>query len=131
MKYGLKDKQMGEMEEIFQSFPEIGTVWLFGSRAKGTYKPASDVDLALRGTISSKTLMRIRNAFDDSYLPFFVDVLDYDAISDGGLKNQIDAHGVLIYQRQNDDKNGLMGKTCVSEDVLLNELSIENLGKVG
>lgn len=39
--------------EVFASHPEISAVTLFGSRAKGTQTPHSDVDLALHGEIDA------------------------------------------------------------------------------
>ncbi|HTG45994.1 MAG TPA: nucleotidyltransferase domain-containing protein, partial [Verrucomicrobiae bacterium] len=35
--------------EVFRRHPEVTRVILFGSRAKGTHRPSSDVDLALTG----------------------------------------------------------------------------------
>ena len=56
---------------------------MFGSRAKGTAKPYSDLDLALM-TSRPLTLAQqavLNEAFDESGLPFRVDVLDWAATS--------------------------------------------------
>ena len=60
-------------------------VWVFGSRAKHTAKKSSDLDLVIdqQGvplTLSQESI--IKEAFDNSLLPFKVDVVDWNAISD-------------------------------------------------
>ncbi|HZG38079.1 MAG TPA: nucleotidyltransferase domain-containing protein, partial [Nodosilinea sp.] len=42
--YGLTESDMAQIIEAFRQFEEISAVVLFGSRAKGNYKPGSDVD---------------------------------------------------------------------------------------
>jgi predicted nucleotidyltransferase len=74
---------------------------LFGSRAMGTYKRASDVDIALKGAGISATLAA-RLKFDieeDTYLPFFFDFVAYSTITNEALRNHIDGKGVLIYRK--------------------------------
>ncbi len=47
LNHGLSQKEWVEMQIVFNEYPEIEEVLLFGSRALSTYKPASDIDLAL------------------------------------------------------------------------------------
>jgi predicted nucleotidyltransferase len=49
----------------------------------GTAKPTSDLDLAIVGEskLDRRTKMLLREAFEESDLPFRVDVLDYKSIS--------------------------------------------------
>lgn len=56
----------------------------FGSRATWTSKDYSDLDLAIvgNGPLEWRTLGKLRDAFEESYLPFRVDVLDWHDISD-------------------------------------------------
>ena len=58
-------------------------VWVFGSRANWTTKDSSDLDLALEGegSLSHKSLGMLRDAFEDSTLPYTVDVVDINAVS--------------------------------------------------
>ncbi len=57
---------------------------VFGSRVSGTAKDSSDLDLAVvcEGKLDFDTLRLLREAFEESDLPFRVDVLDWHAISD-------------------------------------------------
>lgn len=54
-------------------------VWAFGSRAKGTAKPYSDLDLAIitNQALPFKTLVDLADDFSESDLPWKVDVLDW------------------------------------------------------
>ena len=45
--YGLTDKSYNELLQILASMPEIEEVVLYGSRARGDYWRASDVDLSI------------------------------------------------------------------------------------
>jgi predicted nucleotidyltransferase len=55
----------------------------FGSRVSGTAKKYSDLDLAVvcSGKLSNDPLSRLKEAFEESELPFRVDVLDWHATS--------------------------------------------------
>lgn len=54
-------------------------VWVFGSRAKGTAKPYSDLDLAIIGDepLPLRVRVGLEEAFSSSLLPWKVDVLDW------------------------------------------------------
>lgn len=101
MKYGLSDKQLGIVLETLGLFPEIEVAVLFGSRAMENYKKASDIDIALKGKqIDQAFAAKVKVCFEeDTYLPFFVDVLAYDDLSTEKLKDQIDEHGIVLYQK--------------------------------
>ncbi len=59
-------------------------VWAFGSRAKRTAKPYSDLDLALitQQPLSLDELATITDAFATSDLPIRVDVVDWASTSE-------------------------------------------------
>jgi predicted nucleotidyltransferase len=56
----------------------------FGSRVSGTAKDYSDLDLAVvcEKRLDFDTLRLLREAFEESDLPFRVDVLDWHALSE-------------------------------------------------
>ena len=58
-------------------------VWVFGSRANWTTKDSSDLDMALEGEnkLSHKLLGALKGAFEDSTLPYTVDVVDLHTVS--------------------------------------------------
>lgn len=59
-------------------------VWVFGSRAKGTARDTSDLDLAIIGKtpLDFKTLATLRDFFSESNIPYKVDVVDWTTISE-------------------------------------------------
>lgn len=74
------------MREILkQHFPEC-EVRVFGSRAngRGVAKKHSDLDLALvgDGLLARDRIYRLQDAFEESVLPFRVDVVDWHGISE-------------------------------------------------
>jgi predicted nucleotidyltransferase len=56
-------------------------VWVFGSRATGVrLKRFSDLDLAIEGRLSLPERARLADEFDESPLPFKVDVVELDEV---------------------------------------------------
>ena len=66
MRYGLTEETINKINTVLASHPSIEKAVLFGSRAKGNFRPGSDIDLSLYGeTISSKELGEISSELDD------------------------------------------------------------------
>ena len=77
----------GQLETIKRILAEyVGgfEVRAFGSRVDGSAKEHSDIDLAVVGQnkIKRRAKMLLREAFEESDLPFRVDIIDYNAASD-------------------------------------------------
>ncbi len=68
---------------LCEHLPVDVKVWVFGSRANWTTKDSSDLDIALegKGKLSHKLLGALKDAFEDSTLPYTVDVADLNAVS--------------------------------------------------
>lgn len=56
----------------------------FGSRSNGTATEHSDLDLAIvgKGKIERRVKMLLREAFEESDLPFRVEIIDFNTLSD-------------------------------------------------
>lgn len=104
MSYGLSDQQLEEIVEFIAAYPQVEEAILFGSRAIGNYKPASDVDIAIKGDgVTSALAARLKfDIEEDTYLPFFFDVVAYGTITREALKQHIDRKGVSIYRKIQD-----------------------------
>ena len=96
MKFGLDDKVIDKLNNIFKNY-NIQKVIIFGSRAKGNYKPYSDIDLAFIGDIDFDTKLEILEKIDDLLLPYKVDFIDFDKIKNINLKNHIKRVGKVFY----------------------------------
>jgi predicted nucleotidyltransferase len=101
MKYGLIDRDFIHINAAIQEFPEIEEVILFGSRAKGNYKKGSDVDLAIKGDrLTYEITLRFADCLNEEKpLPYFFDVVHYEAIAEPMLKVHIDRVGVDLKER--------------------------------
>lgn len=100
MKYGLDDKYFNALISVFPRHPEVDSVILYGSRAKGNYKPFSDIDITLKGsTLTRQHLGQIFTEIDDLLLPYFLDISIYDKLTDKGFIEAIDKSGVEIYRK--------------------------------
>lgn len=100
--YGLRRQDLAEIRRILSAFPAVEEALLFGSRAKETDKTGSDVDIALRG---KEIDLRLVNAIaamlnEESAMPYYFDILHYDALSDEEVRAHIDRVGKRIYQRE-------------------------------
>lgn len=99
MKFGLHQNTIDQVNFIFEQFPEIETVLIYGSRAKGGFREGSDIDLSLKGNnLDENTCVRIHSLIEDLNTPYFFDITYYDAIENEALKAHIDRVGKLFYK---------------------------------
>lgn len=96
--FGLPDKTIEMIKNLFRSYSEISEVKIFGSRAKGNFKPGSDIDLAIFGSIDEKLLRHIAFELDELSTPYKFDVLNYNTVDNKALKQNIDKYGKLLYK---------------------------------
>jgi predicted nucleotidyltransferase len=75
----LRPDQLAIVQGILKAEVPDVEVWAFGSRARWTSGETSDLDLVLRSEkpLAASVLNRLRELFEDSYLPFGVDVVDW------------------------------------------------------
>ena len=98
--FGLDDDDREAILSIFEAYPEIESVVLYGSRAKGNFKPGSDIDLVLTGTkLTDRILLDIRAELRDSNVPYVCDVIAECEVRDADLKQEIKTTGQLFYER--------------------------------
>jgi uncharacterized protein len=66
------------------------SIYLFGSRARNTHRPGSDIDLAIdaKKIITRRIIANILEEIDESTIPFCVDIVDINAV-DQAMKEQI------------------------------------------
>ena len=96
------------VEEILhKNLPSGVAVWVFGSRASWATSDSSDLDLALEGDIDHDTILALEMAFEESSLPYMVDIIDLDQISDS-FRRIVDAQKVIfpiIKDKSNTENN--------------------------
>jgi predicted nucleotidyltransferase len=99
MNHGLAPNIVTRINKILTDYTAVEAAVLYGSRAKGNFKPGSDVDLSLKGEIDFSTLLRISHALDDANMPYRVDVNVFNLLQDADLIDHINRRGVVPYQR--------------------------------
>jgi predicted nucleotidyltransferase len=101
MQYGLSDHTRETIKNLLSKYPGIQSAVLYGSRAKGVYRNGSDIDIVLHtdGTFSYTDLLHLMGDFDDSDMPYLVDVSDYRNVHNEDLKDHIRRVGKIFYER--------------------------------
>ena len=73
--------QRKEVAALLQRYLPDTEVWAYGSRVKCTAKPHSDLDMvAFASKEQSQAVADLREAFEESYLPFRVDLFVWDEV---------------------------------------------------
>lgn len=98
--FGLPASTLACVRSILAACPKVESAILYGSRAKGTYKPGSDIDLTLTGDgLGYDELSRIAGELDDSPIPYLVDLSIRDQIDNPNLIEHIQRVGRVFYRR--------------------------------
>jgi predicted nucleotidyltransferase len=98
--FGLSDQTLATVRAILADYPEIEQAILYGSRAKGTYRKGSDIDLTLVGTgLDHRLLAQIAGCLEDSPIPYQVDLSLKTDIDNPNLLAHIERVGVVFYRR--------------------------------
>ena len=100
MKYGLSETTIEKIRGVLGQFPEIEKAVIYGSRAKGNYKPGSDIDLTLCGeALNSHLYSKVEVALDDLLLPYKIDLSIFDKLNHAKLREHIERIGLVFYER--------------------------------
>lgn len=101
MKYGLKNEVIEHINKVFERYPKVQKVIIYGSRAKGNYKNGSDIDLTLVGEdITIQDVNRIYIDLDELYLPYMFDISIYKNLENLDLIEHINRVGCDFYVRE-------------------------------
>lgn len=97
---GLDTATQAKIRGVFDNFIAVEQAILYGSRAMGTYRPGSDIDLTLKGcSLSWRDLQQLEVALDDLLLPYQFDLSLHDQIDNPDLLDHIARVGVVFYNR--------------------------------
>ena len=100
MKFGLSDSTIAIIQGVFELYPQIDKVIVYGSRAKGNYRPGSDIDLTLFGNeLNQRHCSDIAEELDELLLPYMIDLSIFDQLNHSDLKEHIRRIGKIFYQR--------------------------------
>ena len=96
--FGLPPTTCHTIRRILADVPAVEKAVIFGSRAKGTHRPGSDIDLTLFGHgLNLDTLGHIATRLYESPIPYQVDLSLFDHIEHPGLREHIERAGQVFY----------------------------------
>ena len=97
---GLKEQHRRAVIDIIAANARVERAVLFGSRATGTFRPASDVDLALFGDrLSMRDQANLAAAIEELTIPQRVQLLLYGTVDSIALREHIENQGVEWYRQ--------------------------------
>lgn len=100
-KFGLNKKIIEDIKTILKKYPEVEKAVIFGSRARGDYKEASDIDITLFGDkLTNSINTKIFYEIDDLYLIYKIDLINFNTLDkEDKLRQNILDEGVEIYAK--------------------------------
>ena len=107
---GLKERHRRAVIDIISANAKVERAVLFGSRATGNFRAASDVDVALFGDrLSMSDQANLTAAIEDLTIPQRVQLLLYETVDSIALRKHIENQGVEWYRRQGADTRDRTG----------------------
>lgn len=94
-KTGIKPVVFEEIKKIAEKY-EVKKVILFGSRARGDYHRASDIDLAVEGGRITDFILDVKET-TSTLLNF--DIVDLKKTVPGEFLEAIEKEGVILYEK--------------------------------
>ena len=89
------------LRDILASVPEVEEAIIYGSRARGTNRKSSDIDMTLKGSNLTYLQLALLDAkIDDLFLPYFVDLSLYSMIKNADLLASIEREGKVLYSNR-------------------------------
>ncbi len=99
--FGLPEQTVKIITNCFENVPELDAVKIFGSRAKGNFKPHSDIDFVLYGkSLTPQLVNKISAELDELPTPYTFDVHWDLEITNEKLRENINATGIIFYNKR-------------------------------
>lgn len=94
---GLPDYVLKNLQGVFENHPTVKCVVLYGSRAKGNFRPNSDIDLMLIAPeISWREFNQIEAEIDDLLMPWKVDLALRHQVENEALLDHVKRVGIRL-----------------------------------
>ncbi|MDE0048148.1 MAG: nucleotidyltransferase domain-containing protein [Rhodospirillales bacterium] len=108
---GLKERHRTAVIDIIAANARVERAVLFGSRATGSFRPASDVDVALFGDrLSTSDQFDLAAAIEELTIPQRVNLLLYGTVDSIALREHIETEGIEWYRRRDTDSGDRPGR---------------------
>lgn len=98
--FGLSDSVLSAITNAIASVGNVSRALIYGSRAKGTYRANSDIDITLEGEALTLTdLATLDERLDDLLLPWQIDLSIKARITNTALLEEIERWGKVVFER--------------------------------
>jgi type I restriction enzyme S subunit len=122
MKFGLAQPIIDKLIAIFEQYPKVNKALVFGSRAKGNFRPDSDIDIAIKGQdLNTDDIIAMSVAFEEKGTTHKIDLINYDTIKEPDLKDHIDRVGIELYSRWKEFKLGDIADITSSKRIFFSD----------
>jgi len=96
---GISPEHLDWIQSVLAKHAKVCRAIVFGSRAMGTHKPYSDIDIALFGEINFLDAESIKLGLESLLMPYKFDVIDFNGIKNHALCQHIERVGFVIYEK--------------------------------
>jgi len=97
METGLSEKSLQAIGNVVYSNERVQEAQIFGSRAMGTFRAGSDIDICLIGEeLTLSDLNRISSELDELNIPEMIDLVNFRTIKNENLIEHIKTYALSI-----------------------------------
>jgi uncharacterized protein len=108
MKYGLTKKEIEAIKHVFATTAEVESAFIYGSRAKNTFKRTSDIDLAVVLKKNAGSIIgKLKADLEDLPIIYEFDLTNEADMLAGKFKNEYEITKQVIYLKPINLKNVL------------------------
>jgi len=91
------EKLLNDIIKICTNFADVDEIILYGSRAKGTHLPKSDIDIALKGY--NLAIDELIEQIDEIETLLGIDLVDINNCKNDLLKKEVEKYGITLYRK--------------------------------
>jgi predicted nucleotidyltransferase len=100
-RFGLDTETIQAINTVFNKFPAIKSVVIYGSRATGNFQNGSDIDITLKGAnLDLNLLQEVYLQLDSLLLPYSFDISLFHQIENLELKDHINRVGKVLHTKK-------------------------------
>lgn len=100
IEFGLSARALELLRGLLTRYPQIRLAKIYGSRAKGSYRDGSDIDIALDAPdMPFENYLKLCGDIDDLLLPWEVDLTLLSHIDNPDLLKHIERVGQVLWQK--------------------------------
>lgn len=97
----LRDKDLLTLRNALARFPSVREVRVFGSRATGNARRASDLDLAISApNATAEEWADLFEALEQAPIIYELDLVRLDQTVNAGLRERIEREGITVYPEE-------------------------------